>query len=75
MKITEGARAKKALEMIEEISVDAQSTNPQRDWKRSQDAVCEIYRLVHSIRSPGCRKNHKQWCLKIDTAIRAASQR
>ena len=47
-----------ALEAIEEISACAQSTDPQRDWKLSQEAVCEIYRIAHWVRAPGCRKNH-----------------
>jgi len=71
MRITERQRLAMALEMIEEISADAQSVSPRREWKESQDAVCLIYELVHSIRSPGCRKNHPEWAKKIDDAIKA----
>ena len=67
--ITEGQRTIKALEMIEEISADAQSTDPKRDWEQSHDAICAIYRVVHSIRSPKCRPNHPSWCKQIDKAI------
>jgi len=68
--ITEKQRTIKALEMIEEISADAQKTDPKRDWKESQDAICAIYRIVHSIRSPECRHNHPSWCKRIDDAVR-----
>lgn len=50
-----------AMELIEEISADAQSLHPKLHWKQSQDAICAIYRLAHWIRSPKCRKNHKGW--------------
>ena len=69
--ITDSDRLEMGLEMIEEISADAQSLNPKRDWKKSQEAVCEVYRIVHSLRSPACRKNHKDWSDKIDAAIKA----
>lgn len=70
MKITEQQRLDMALEMIEEISTYAQSQDPKRDWKESQEAVWGIYGIIHSIRSPWCRKNHPKWCRKIDDAIR-----
>lgn len=70
MKITEEMRLNKALEMIEEVSANAQSTNPKRDWKDSHSAICEIYEIVHSIRAPGCRKNHPDWCERIDDEIK-----
>ena len=69
MKITEAMRLRTALELIEETSTCAQSTDPQRDWKESQEAICKIYEIVHSIRSPECRKNHTDWVKQIDDAI------
>lgn len=71
VRITESQRTKKALEMIEQASSDAQSTDPKRDWESSQDAIYTIYELVHSIRSPECRCNHPDWVEQIDDAIRA----
>ena len=71
MKITERMRLKKALQMIEEISADAQSTDPKRSWKQSHKAVCEIYEIVHTITTPECRHNHPEWTNKIDDAIRS----
>lgn len=71
MKITEAMRWKKAMEMIEEETADAQSLDPKRDWKRSYEAVVRVYKLAHTIRSPGCRENHLEWCMRIDTAIKA----
>ena len=50
-----------ALEAIEEISADAQSTDPKRDWKESYGAVCRIYQIAHWVRAPKCRKNHRGW--------------
>jgi len=70
MRITEAMRKTMAWEMIEEIATHAQSLHPRRDWKESQKAVCDIYRIAHSIRSPGCRKNHPDWCVDIDAAVR-----
>mgnify|MGYP001571949895 CR=1 FL=1 len=70
MRITEAMRKTMAWEMIEEISTHAESLDPKRDWKESQEAVCDIYKIAHSIRSPGCRKNHPDWSDKIDAAIR-----
>ena len=72
MKITEKMRIKTALEMIEDISSDAQSTCPKKTWQTSHDAVCEIYKLVHSLRSIGCRKNHPAWLEKIDAGVMAS---
>ncbi len=69
MKISEQVRTSMGLEMIEDIATCAQSTDPKRDWKKSHDAVCKIYEIVHSIRSVACRKNHPQWCQQIDDAI------
>jgi hypothetical protein len=63
------------LEMIEEVSADAQSLHPQEDWKESQDAVCFIYELVHTIRTPGCRKNHPEWLKNIEAKVRADRRR
>ncbi len=68
-KISEADRLGMAMEMIEEVSADAQSTDPKRDWKESQDAVCYIYELAHAARAPKCRKNHPGWAKKIDAAI------
>ncbi len=65
-RISEAERTEKALEMIEEVSADAQSLDPKRDWKQSQEAVCRVYELVHSIRCPKCRKNHPRWYMQID---------
>lgn len=70
MKISEEQRLATALEMIEEISTHAQSTNPERDWKSSQEAVCRIYKIVHSIRSLMCRKNHPLWLKEIDEEVK-----
>ena len=70
-KITEAMRRKMAWELVEEISTHAQSTDPQRDWKDSHDAICNVYRIAHAIRLIGCRKNHPKWCDAIDAAIRA----
>ena len=61
--------------MIEEISADAQSLDPKRDWKESQKAVCEIYEVIHSIRSPACRKNHPRWIGEIYKAIRKSEKK
>lgn len=69
MKITEAMRLKAALEMIEEISSYAQSTDPRRDWDDSHKAVCEIYQIIHSIRALNCRKNHLDWVERIDAFI------
>lgn len=71
MKITEPMRLTKALEMIEEASSDAQSTNPRRDWRSTHNALCYVYEIIHSVRSPKCRKNHPAWTEEIDRAIRA----
>ena len=71
MKITEKMRLKKALEMIERISANAQSVGPKRDWKESHESVCEIYQIVHTIRTPECRYTHPSWTKAIDDAIRA----
>ncbi len=73
-RITDKMRLAVALEAIEEISADAQSTEPFRDWKQSHDAVIAIYKIVHSIRSPKCRKNHPSWVEPIDAAIRAEAK-
>lgn len=70
MRITEAMRLKKALEIVEEASSDAQSLDPKRDWKESQNAVCLIYEIIHSIRAPKCRKNHMEWVKQIDNAIK-----
>lgn len=70
-KITEKMRTEKALEMIEEISGSEQSADPQRDWRGIYEAFCRIYRIVHSIRSPKCRKNHRGWCREIDDSIKS----
>ena len=75
MKITEAMRTKQALEMIEEASTYAQSLTPERDWKESHDAINLIYTIVHSIRSPECRKNHPKWSDRIDKAIMASRKR
>jgi hypothetical protein len=64
-------RQRKGLEMIEEIAANAQTTAPKRDWKESQEAVCKIYEIIHSLRAPRCRKNHPGWGKAIDAAIRA----
>lgn len=69
MKITERMRLNKALEMIETISSDCQSTQPQKTWKESHEGICQIYEVVHSIRAPKCRRNHPDWCAQIDEAI------
>ena len=63
-----------AVEMIEEESADAQSTDPKRDWKRSHEAVCRVYEIAHSLRSIECRKNHPSWSDSIDAAIRAGKK-
>lgn len=65
----------KGLEMIEEISADAQSLDPKRDWKDSYDGIIEIYQIVHSLRAPKCRKNHVDWVELIDNAIRSEKDR
>lgn len=70
MKITESMRRKAAWEMIEEISSHHQSIHPKKDWKESHEAVCDIYKIAHSIRAIKCRKNHPHWCDKIDDVIR-----
>ena len=75
MKITEAARKRMAWEMVEEISTDAESLNPRKTWRRSHEAVCLIYELAHSIRSPKCRKNHPAWVEKIDAAIRSSRRK
>jgi len=75
MKITEAMRRKMAWEMIGEISTHAQSTDPKRDWQESQEAVCAIYRIVHSIDAPSCRKNHGDWLKPVDAAIRREKKR
>ncbi len=74
-KRTDGKRerklALKAMEMIEEISADAQTTHPQKRWKESYEAVCRIYQLAHSIRAPRCRKNHPDWHQEIKFNLKA----
>lgn len=75
MKITESMRREMAWEMVEEISTHAESLDPKRDWEESQDAVVAIYKIAHSIRSIGCRKNHAAWSDSIDAAIRASRKR
>lgn len=72
MKITEARRKTKAWEMVEEISVHAQSLDPKRDWNESQKAVCDIYKIAHSIRSLSCRKSHPGWCDDVDASIRSS---
>lgn len=72
--ISESQRLEKALEMIEDISTFAQTTDPERDWKQSYRAVIDIYEIIHSIRAPGCRKNHIKWVNKIDEAIIAEAR-
>ena len=71
MRITEAERTRVALELIEDISADAQLLDPKRDWKQSYRAVIKIYQLVHSVRAPGCRENHPKWIRPIDAAIKA----
>ena len=70
-KITDRMRRDYALDIIEDISTYAQSTDPKRDWKKSQEAVCQIYRIAHTILLPKCRKNHAQWSDQIDAAIKS----
>lgn len=71
MRVTEKNRLAVALLAIEEISADAQSTDPERDWKASQDAVCKIYEVVHVINAPKCRKNHPEWTKMLDGWVSA----
>ena len=66
-KISEAERTRKGLEMIEEIAADAACMDPKRS-----NAVDAIYRIAHTIRVPGCRKNHAGWVGEIDAAIRAS---
>lgn len=73
-KISEDERLDKALEMIEEISVHAQTLHPKDFWKESAQAVSKIYEIIHSIRTPKCRKNHPRWCKQIDDALRGKEQ-
>ena len=74
-KITDRMRRDYALDIIEDISTYAQSTDPKRDWKKSQDAVCQIYRIAHTILIPKCRKNHPRWTGELDAAVRARLRR
>lgn len=69
MKISEKMRTKKAIEMIEDISSNEQTTNPKRDWKNTYNGLVKIYEIIHSIRSPKCRKNHPSWSDQIDQEI------
>ena len=69
--ITEKERRDFAWGMIDDISAHAESLDPKRDWKESQDAVCRIYEITHSILAPKCRKNHPGWVKQIDEAILA----
>lgn len=52
---------REAIEEIEDISIEAQSTNPKRAWLASHTAVCAIYRIAHAARAPKCRRNHPKW--------------
>ena len=56
-----GREAIKALGIIENITGNAESLDPKRDWKESHDAICSIYELAHWVRAPKCRKNHPSW--------------
>lgn len=74
MRVTEKQRLTMALEMIEEITADAQSLHPEAEWKQSAEAVGKIYEIVHSIRAPKCRKNHPKWVKQIDDAVRQSKK-
>ena len=68
-KITEMERLEGGLDLVYEISCCAQSPNPERDWKSAHDGICKIYRILHTIKSPGCRKNHPDWTEELDAMI------
>lgn len=63
---TEAERCKVGLEMIEDISASAQSAHPEDEGERIHTAICAIYEIIHTLRSPACRKNHPKWLEQLD---------
>lgn len=67
--IIESIRLETGIKIIEAIAANAQSVRPKKHWFELNKAVCEIYRIAHTISSPKCRKNHKDWLKKLDADI------
>ena len=67
MKITEAMRRKKAWELIQEAAEEAS----ENKGSKADEALNSIYRIAHTMASPGCRRNHSAWTRSIDAAIRA----
>lgn len=67
MKITEAMRRKKAWEMIQETAEEASENR----GSKADEALNFIFRIAHTMASPGCRRNHSAWTRSLDAAIRA----
>ena len=70
MKITEAMRRKKSWEMIQETAEEASANK----GSKADEALNFIYRIAHTMASPGCRRNHSDWTRSIDAAIRAGER-
>ena len=53
--------ARRALVLIEAIVEDAYPANVDPRLDSVNKAIEKIYRIVHVINSPACRKNHPDW--------------
>lgn len=58
-----------AMEVIEQITSNAQSIEPKRDWKESQEAINAAFRIAHAARKPSCMSAHPDWGDPIDAAM------
>ena len=70
MKITEAQRIKMAFRMIDDIAANESIMHKGP----VVEALNEIYRIAHTMASPGCRRNHSAWTRSIDAAIRAGER-
>ena len=59
-----------ALRLIDDITANAQSLDPKRDWEQSHDAVCQAYEIAHAAFNPSCMKAHPLWGKPIDVVVK-----